>query len=1081
MSDGNITVLEFSIIPVHERYYSDESSWGIFNFTTKDDIPHYNDYFDPLSDRKVSQKMSSIVGKMQKLYLGSEYKVRATCEWNNKYSSYQYVPISIIAVEPKTFEAQELFLKSLVSETIAKNILDEYPNVIEEVMNGQCQDLDYDKIKGLGKKSWDRLRNSIIDNYVISDIITMLQPLGVTYNMIKKLLNEEPNPALLKEQLKKNPYMMTKIRGLGFKRVDDLSLKLKPELKTSMYRLVAYVDYFLKETGENDGHTWVTKDILAGKVSDNVPECIELLPKLFASNSFLYMENDKVGLLIYRELEKRIFEILVEKSNFHNDKFDFSDKEIELGITQAEDEQGFIYSDEQKEAIISSVKGDVAIISGKAGCVDCDTEFFNGIEWKKISEYSLSDKVLQYNKDGTTELVYPSKYIKRLKDYLWHFETKYGLDQCLSEDHNCIIRSQKGIIKEESFGSIMKRQNALKFYDSFITTFSYEGLGIDLSDNMIRLLIAASGDASYNYNANPSWSTYNRARFRIKKARKISRLITIIKELSLDYEIKTFANDDHVNVYVYLPYRIKEFPKDWYNCSKHQLEIIAEEVMYWDGDFGRKNRYSTTIKNNADFIQFVFSSLGKRANIFTNDRRGRKRTVNGKDYETKSIEYSVSISDRTNVSLCCDRRKNHTPTTFEKYKTKDGYEYCFTVPSHVLVLRRNNKIFITGNCGKTTIKKAIYKIYKNKGFSIMACALSAKAAQRITEATEYPASTIHRTLGAQGLNEFSYNNDNPLPTDVVDLDEASMVNARLFYNLLCAVNIGTRLIISGDHMQLPPIGYGNVFSDMLSRVDMFNSKQLTKPMRQAEMSGILSDANMIRDGINPISSPELKIVHGELQDMFYMFRENRESLQNIAIKTYLKSIEADGIDEVVIAVPRKQDCINSSFEINKKIQDELFRTEKRLVDKGYIKYRLGAKVMQTVNNYDKNVFNGEIGYITNIHEKYDGGKKKEYCEITYKDALGKNKVIEYGKNELDQIDLAYAMTVHKLQGSGYKTVIGIIDNTHYTLLDNCMLYTLITRAKKRCLLLAEPNAFLKCIRTNHNTTRQTWLKEIDVV
>lgn len=748
MSDGEIVVLEFTVVPVHERYYNEDSSWGIFNFTTKDDIPHYSDYFDPLSDRKTSQKMSALVGKMQKLYLGSEYKVRATCEWNNKYSSYQYAPISVIAIEPKTFEAQELFLKSLTGESVAKNILEEYPNIIEEVMNGMHNDLDYDKIKGIGKKSWEKLRSSIIDNYIVSDIITMLQPLGITYNMIKKLLSEEPNPALLKEQLNKNPYIMTKIRGLGFKRVDDLALKLKPELKKSMFRLVAFIDYYLREIGENDGHTWISKDILSSKISDSVPECIDLLPSLLNSNSFLYQSDDKIGLLVYRRLEEKIFEILTEKSNFTNERFEFTDEEIDLAISQTEEEQGFKYTDEQREIIVASVKNDTAIISGKAGT------------------------------------------------------------------------------------------------------------------------------------------------------------------------------------------------------------------------------------------------------------------------------------------------------------------------------------------GKTSIKKAIYRIYKNKEFSIMACALSAKAAQRITEATGHPAMTIHRMLGAQGLNEFTYNHDNPLPADVVDLDEASMVNARLFYDLLCAINIGTRIIISGDHMQLPPIGYGNVFSDILARTDIFNSNQLTKPMRQAELSGILSDANKIREGVNPVESPELKIVHGELQDMFYMFRESREALQNIAIKTYLKSIENDGIDEVVIAVPRKQECINSSFEINKLIQEKLLGHEKKCIDKTYIKYRLGAKVMQVVNNYEKNVFNGEIGYVTLISERYEGGKKKEYCEITFKDATGKNKIIEYTKGELDQIDLAYAMTVHKLQGSGYKTVIGIIDNTHYTLLDNCMLYTMLTRAKKRCLLLAEPNAFLRCIRTNHNTARQTWLKEL---
>lgn len=247
-------------------------------------------------------------------------------------------------------------------------------------------------------------------------------------------------------------------------------------------------------------------------------------------------------------------------------------------------------------------------------------------------------------------------------------------------------------------------------------------------------------------------------------------------------------------------------------------------------------------------------------------------------------------------------------------------------------------------------------------------------------------------------------------------------------------------------------------------------------MRQAEKSGILVDANKIRENINPITETlQPRIIHGELHDMYYMFRTNRQSLFDIAIKTFLQSVKTDGIDNVVIAVPRKQGCLNSSREINKVIQEKLLGEELKSIDGFEVTFKLGAKVMQTINDYNKNVFNGEIGYITDIGERENENKKKEeYCVVTYRDTFGKDKQIEYIKKELSALDLAYAMTVHKLQGAGRKTVIGIIDNTHYQLLDNCMLYTLITRAKKRCLLLAEPQAFLQCIRTSHNR-RNTWM------
>ena len=429
------------------------------------------------------------------------------------------------------------------------------------------------------------------------------------------------------------------------------------------------------------------------------------------------------------------------------------------------------------------------------------------------------------------------------------------------------------------------------------------------------------------------------------------------------------------------------------------------------------------------------------------------------------IETTINISDEA-----IDKAIKHA-------EEEQGFDYVVEQLDTIHKSLHRTVSLITGKAGtgKTSIMRAIVKAYMENNYMMTASALSAMAAQRITEATEFPAMTIHRTLGCQGLNDFTYNKDNHLITDVAFLDEGSMVNASLFLHWLEAIGDNTRIIISGDHKQLPPIGFGNVFSDLIEMFDESVVSKLVKPMRQAEKSGILVDANKIRENINPISEKlQPRIIHGELQDMYYMFRTNRQSLFNIAIKTFIKSVESDGIDNVVIAVPRRKDCLNSTNEINKVIQNELLGDVLESIEGFDTTFKLDAKVMQTVNDYDKNVFNGEIGYVTKISERYDGKKKEEYCEVTYTDIFGKDKIIEYTKKELAALDLAYAMTVHKLQGAGRKTVIGIIDNTHHQLLDNCMLYTLLTRAKKRCLLLAEPEAFLQCIRTSHNN-RNTWM------
>ena len=742
MSDDNI--YEFKIVVTYEKYYSDDTTWGSYIAYTEDDIPFYTNgeanKFDNSGEKK---KFCNIVGKMQQLSIGGEYQIKAKYEYNKQYG-HQYKPLSIYALVPQTKEMQLLFLKTIIPEWMAENLINEYPNLVNDVANGTLKEIDYSKIKGVREITWNKVKEKIINNYLISDILILLKPLGVTYTMIKKLLSDEPNPVLLKREIEKNPWVLTRVDNLGFKRVDDLALKLKPELIDSTQRLVAFIQYYFKDLGESKGHTWCSEKILRAAISNNIYECCNKVDWLLENNDFLHIDNGRIGLKYYYDIEMQIYHLILNKSQIET-TINISDEAIDKAVKHAEEEQGFDYVVEQLDTIHKSLHRTVSLITGKAGT------------------------------------------------------------------------------------------------------------------------------------------------------------------------------------------------------------------------------------------------------------------------------------------------------------------------------------------GKTSIMRAIVKAYMENNYMMTASALSAMAAQRITEATEFPAMTIHRTLGCQGLNDFTYNKDNHLITDVAFLDEGSMVNASLFLHWLEAIGDNTRIIISGDHKQLPPIGFGNVFSDLIEMFDESVVSKLVKPMRQAEKSGILVDANKIRENINPISEKlQPRIIHGELQDMYYMFRTNRQSLFNIAIKTFIKSVESDGIDNVVIAVPRRKDCLNSTNEINKVIQNELLGDVLESIEGFDTTFKLGAKVMQTVNDYDKNVFNGEIGYVTKISERYDGKKKEEYCEVTYTDIFGKDNIIEYTKKELAALDLAYAMTVHKLQGAGRKTVIGIIDNTHHQLLDNCMLYTLLTRAKKRCLLLAEPEAFLQCIRTSHNN-RNTWM------
>lgn len=738
----------FKVIISAEKYYNEDTTWGSYIGYTYDTIPYCTKESKNIfiEDNSTLRNFCNIVGKMQQLSIGCEYQIKAKLEFNKTYG-YQYQPITIYALVPQTKEMQLLFLKTIMSERIAENLIEVYPNLVNDVVNGELKEIEYGKIKGVREITWNKVREKIINNFLISDILIMLKPIGITYTMIKKLLSDEPNPILLKKQLDENPYVLTKIPQLGFKRIDSLALKLKPELVNSHERLIAYVQYYLTELGESSGHTWVSEKILRTNISNNVLECVDKVDWLLVNSDFLYIDGDKIGLMYYYNVEMEILDLINRKANLQYDGI-FTDKQIDAAINAAEWEQEFQYSDEQKQVIRETLKRRVSVITGKAGV------------------------------------------------------------------------------------------------------------------------------------------------------------------------------------------------------------------------------------------------------------------------------------------------------------------------------------------GKSSIMRAILKAYHLNNMSITSSALSAMAAQRITEATSYPAMTIHRTLGCKGLNDFIYNKDNHIITSVAFLDEGSMVNANIFLKWLEAIDDNTNIVISGDHKQLPPIGFGNVFSDLIDKLDDSIVSKLTKPMRQAEKSGILVDANMIRENRNPINEAfQPKLIHGELKDMFYMFRTNRQSLFDIAIKTFLKTVEDEGVENVAIVVPRRKDCLNSTNELNKTIQNHLLGNVKKEIESFDIIFKLGARVMQTVNDYEKNVFNGEIGKIIDIGKTVDDkGKTIECCTVEYQDSSSENGVkrIQYLKNELNVLDLAYALTTHKIQGGARKTIIGIIDNTHYQLLDNCMLYTMLTRAKKRCLLLAEPDAFLKCIRTSHNR-RNTWM------
>ena len=339
-------------------------------------------------------------------------------------------------------------------------------------------------------------------------------------------------------------------------------------------------------------------------------------------------------------------------------------------------------------------------LGGQSGCVDADTEYFTGTAWKKISEYD-GGMVLQYDPEKkTASLTDPKRYISVPSEKLYRIRTMRGsINQVLSADHNFAYITSKGHMAKKPFHEVMRlhEENVQGFYGKVETAFSYDGGGIDLTDNEIRLMCAVIADGSFN-------DRINLCTVNVKKERKKERMRELLA--GVKYRENQRSNG-YSQFRFYAPRREKVFGEYWYGCSKEQLEIVADEVFYWDGSLDGKNRkrFFSTEKANADFVQFALSATGTRSTISI-------------DTHKNNICYVV-IATSGNSTVSMVSSGGNTKAEITEYTPKDGKQYCFEVETGYLVLRRNGRIFITGNSGKTHLCTAICREFLLSGKRVL--------------------------------------------------------------------------------------------------------------------------------------------------------------------------------------------------------------------------------------------------------------------------------------------------------------------------------------------------------------------------
>ncbi|MGD9159298.1 MAG: ATP-dependent RecD-like DNA helicase [Desulfobacteraceae bacterium] len=373
---------------------------------------------------------------------------------------------------------------------------------------------------------------------------------------------------------------------------------------------------------------------------------------------------------------------------------------------------------------------------------------------------------------------------------------------------------------------------------------------------------------------------------------------------------------------------------------------------------------------------------------------------------------------------------------------------------------------ITGGpgTGKTTVINAIIRIFKELNATIQLAAPTGRAANRMSETTSCPAKTIHRLLEYtpnQGI--FRRNRDNPLDADVLILDEASMIDTRLMSYLLEAVPESAVVIMVGDINQLPSVGAGNVLGDIIDSGEI-PCIELNEIFRQAEGSNIILYAHSINNGI----MPAIESVN-EPTDFYFIEQDDPKKVLNMIIELVARRIPNrfgfDLLKDIQVISPMHKGIVGTD-NLNKALQDAVNPSESKLT-KGYRNFRINDKVMQTKNNYEKEIYNGDTGKIIDINP-----------ENQKVNILFDRKKIEYEYNEMDELTLAYAISVHKSQGNEYPAVILPLLTQHYIMLQRNLIYTAITRGKNLVVIAGSKKAFEIGIKNDRISKRYTNLSQM---
>lgn len=434
-------------------------------------------------------------------------------------------------------------------------------------------------------------------------------------------------------------------------------------------------------------------------------------------------------------------------------------------------------------------------------------------------------------------------------------------------------------------------------------------------------------------------------------------------------------------------------------------------------------------------------------------------------YTPQAYEEERAIAERIRdmTAYTPPKTRRHAELFLDRWQDSCHFQLAHKQREAVICSLQSGLLVITGGpgTGKTTVVQAIIRLAEQEGLRIMLCAPTGRAAKRLAETTDRKAKTIHRLLVPEGVagrrQIFEYNETKLLPADLVIVDEVSMLDMDMLYHLLQALSPRCRCILVGDADQLPSVGAGAVLHDIIQS-DVVPVVRLNTIFRQKEGGRIVTNAHLINGGSMPVVNED--------EEFRFVEIENEEQGADVVCRLFAAEV-AETKDKFAVQVlspmyknPCGVDALNAMMQsaVNGPQQG------KSEYASGTIVFRTGDKVMQKQNNYDKGVFNGDIGEIFAVQDHV------VYVRYPEQD-------VKYEGQELDEITLAYAITVHKSQGSEYHTVIMTLVNSHAIMLQRNLLYTAVTRAKSKVILVGTKTALRTAVQNIRTSRRFTLLAQ----